>query len=215
VGGEGITGGQPHSSIVIIITTWGHHRHVQVESDALAAREAKLGEDRHRLQAELDELLGRQEERLRAWEARCSEQDALIEQRKQQAEEEEQRLKGVADTLAGRERDLIAQREHLAAEVEAARRAADEAAAERTQLQQRSALLDAEREQFRGWMRDAREETARSIKVSRQGGEDGLRTFSMHRQELSCLPGSHPLLPPTPSTLTLHARTTNRSVRQS
>ena len=72
--------------------------------------------------------------------------------------------------LAGREQDLVIQREHLAAEVEAAKRAAEAVAEERAALQQRSALLDSEREQFRGWMRDAREEAARSIKVGRSWG---------------------------------------------
>jgi hypothetical protein len=63
----------------------------QLESDALAAREAKLGEDRARLTAELDELLGRQEERLRAWEGRVAEQEAALEGLRQAASDEEHR----------------------------------------------------------------------------------------------------------------------------
>jgi septal ring factor EnvC (AmiA/AmiB activator) len=63
----------------------------QLESDALAAREAKLGEDRARLQAELDQLLGRQEERLRMWEARCAEQEAALEEGRAELEGDKQR----------------------------------------------------------------------------------------------------------------------------
>ena len=63
----------------------------QLESDALAAREAKLGEDRARLQAELDELLGKQEERLRSWEARVTEQEAALEGARQALLDEEHR----------------------------------------------------------------------------------------------------------------------------
>lgn len=84
----------------------------------------------------------------------------------------------MSDALSAREQDLNIQREHLASEFEAARRAAEEAAAERIQLQQRGALLDAEREQFRGWMRDAREEAARSIKVR------AIRPGTMHTDDL-------------------------------
>jgi hypothetical protein len=75
------------------------------------------------------------------------------------------RLAEGANALAARECDLASQRERLDAELAAARRAAEAAAEERSALQQRAALLDTEREQFRGWMHDAREEAARSIKV--------------------------------------------------
>lgn len=63
----------------------------------------------------------------------------------------------------------MTQREQLAAEAEAAKRAAEAVAEERAALQQRGALLESEREQFRGWMRDAREEATRSVKVRAQG----------------------------------------------
>ncbi len=73
----------------------------QLEADALAAREAKLAEDRSRLTAELDELLARQEGRLRGWEARCGEQDAALEGRRAELDAEEQRCVGGAVWIEG------------------------------------------------------------------------------------------------------------------
>jgi outer membrane murein-binding lipoprotein Lpp len=75
------------------------------------------------------------------------------------------RLAEGANALAARERELGSTRERLDAELEAARRAAEDTAAECAALQQRAAQLEIEREEFRGWMREAREEAARGIKV--------------------------------------------------
>jgi hypothetical protein len=75
------------------------------------------------------------------------------------------RLRAEAESLSSRERDLDTRQQRIDGEAEAARRLAEEAAAERSQLQQRAKLLTSEREQFRSWMRDAREEAATSIKV--------------------------------------------------
>lgn len=64
---------------------------MQLESDALAAREAKLGEDRARLSAELDELLARQEGRLREWEGRIAGDQAALEEARSVAQAEDER----------------------------------------------------------------------------------------------------------------------------
>jgi DNA repair exonuclease SbcCD ATPase subunit len=60
-------------------------------SDALSARESALASQQSSLQAELDALLSKQEERLRAWEAHCADLEQELEQRRAQLTAEEQR----------------------------------------------------------------------------------------------------------------------------
>jgi hypothetical protein len=60
-------------------------------SEALAAREASLADSQASLQAELDGLLAKQEERLRSWEAGCAELEAALEARRGQLDGEEAR----------------------------------------------------------------------------------------------------------------------------
>lgn len=62
-----------------------------MESNALAAREAKLAEERVNMQKDLDSLLAKQEERLRAWEASCSEQEVQVARKREDLEHEEKR----------------------------------------------------------------------------------------------------------------------------
>lgn len=63
----------------------------QAAAEALAAREASLADTQASLQAELDGLLAKQEERLRAWEAGCAELEAQLEQRRAALDGEEAR----------------------------------------------------------------------------------------------------------------------------
>lgn len=64
---------------------------VQAASDALATREASLAAQQASLQSELDALLAKQEERLRAWEGGCADLEAQLEQRRAVLQAEEQR----------------------------------------------------------------------------------------------------------------------------
>ena len=63
----------------------------QAASDALAAREAAVASQQSSLQAELDALLAKQEERLRAWEGGCADLEAQLEKRQAALAAEEQR----------------------------------------------------------------------------------------------------------------------------
>lgn len=63
----------------------------QAASDTLAAREAALAAQQSSLQSDLDALLAKQEERLRAWEGGCADLEAQLEQRKAQLQADEQR----------------------------------------------------------------------------------------------------------------------------
>lgn len=64
---------------------------VQMESDALSQREAELAANHASQQAELDSLLAKQEERLKAWEEDCAEVEASIEARRKELAAEEDR----------------------------------------------------------------------------------------------------------------------------
>lgn len=64
---------------------------VQMESDALAQREAALAANQATHQAELDSLLAKQEERLRAWEAGCAEMEDRVEEKRKVLAAEEDR----------------------------------------------------------------------------------------------------------------------------
>jgi hypothetical protein len=66
----------------------------QAASDALSARESALASQQASLQAELDALLSKQEERLRAWEAHCGDIEQELETRRAQLAAEEQRCVG-------------------------------------------------------------------------------------------------------------------------
>lgn len=72
-----------------------------MESEALDQREAALAASHAAQQAELDGLLAKQEERLKAWEAGCAELEASIEEhRKDLAAEEKRQAKPAAHRLA-------------------------------------------------------------------------------------------------------------------
>lgn len=64
---------------------------VQMESEALSQREAALAANHASQQAELDSLLAKQEERLKAWEEDCAEVEASIEAHRKQLAAEEDR----------------------------------------------------------------------------------------------------------------------------
>lgn len=62
-----------------------------MELDALSQRDAELNSRAEAQQAELDDLLARQEERLRAWQEGCAEEDARAAAREKEIEAGEQR----------------------------------------------------------------------------------------------------------------------------
>lgn len=63
----------------------------QMESDALSQREAALASSHAAQQAELDALLAKQEERLKAWQEGCQELEAQLEARRKELGDEEDR----------------------------------------------------------------------------------------------------------------------------
>lgn len=64
---------------------------MQLDADALAAREAQLASSQQQLQEELEGLLARQEARLREWEDACAEQEVELQRRRQAQDGEERR----------------------------------------------------------------------------------------------------------------------------
>lgn len=64
---------------------------LQMEADTLTQREAALAASQATQQAELDRLLGKQEERLRAWESGCADMEEKMEQRRKELASEEER----------------------------------------------------------------------------------------------------------------------------
>lgn len=66
-------------------------RCTQMQSDALAQQEAAVAASQSAHQAELDSLLAKQEERLRAWEAECADMEGVLEQKRKELATEEDR----------------------------------------------------------------------------------------------------------------------------
>jgi hypothetical protein len=64
---------------------------LQMESEALSQREAALAASHESQQAELDALLGKQEERLKAWQEGCQELEVQLEARRKELGQEENR----------------------------------------------------------------------------------------------------------------------------
>lgn len=62
-----------------------------MQSDALSLREAALKDSQATLQAELDQLLAKQEERLHAWEEGCMEAEKQLQQRTQGLQQQQDR----------------------------------------------------------------------------------------------------------------------------
>jgi hypothetical protein len=62
-----------------------------MQANALSLRETALKDSQAKLQAELDQLLAKQEERLRAWEAGCLEAEQQLQQRTQGLQQQQDR----------------------------------------------------------------------------------------------------------------------------
>jgi hypothetical protein len=72
-----------------------------MESEALSQREAALASSHAAQQAELDALLAKQEERLKAWQEGCQELEAQLEARRKELGEEEDRWAAAAAANLG------------------------------------------------------------------------------------------------------------------